>query len=104
MPADYDTPYGPRTAVAEWLCANDVDPNGVPIEGPITIEPLTLGGQRCIRYDALLRNEDGHLYVDPATGEAAREERTAILKVAPPENVQVRDESDEISEEIDGVF
>ncbi|MGW3651888.1 hypothetical protein [Streptomyces sp. NPDC000878] len=83
MPVPYETAYGPITAVAEWLRANDIDPNDVAHEGPITID-----GQ-CIRYAALLRNEDGHRYVDQATGGAAREERTAPLKVEPPENVQV---------------
>ena len=78
MPVPIETPYGPVTEVAEWLRANGINPDDVPIEGPITIDD----GQR-IRYAALLRNETGHRYVDPATGEAAREERTAPLKVRP---------------------
>lgn len=83
MPVPYETAYGPIAAVADWLRANDIDPNDVPIEGPITIE------QGHIRYAALLRNEDGHRYVDESTGDAAREEQTAPLKVEPPANVQV---------------
>ncbi|MGW1796937.1 hypothetical protein ACWCQN_13220 [Streptomyces sp. NPDC001984] len=89
MPVPVETPYGPVTAVADWLRANDIDPNDVPIDGPITIEPLTMGGARCIRYAALLRNERGRHYEDPGTGDVAREERIQPLKVEPPENVQV---------------
>ena len=83
MTRDYETPFGPRPAVADWLRANDIDPNDVPIEGPITIE------HGRIHYAALLRNEAGHLYRDSSTDSAAREERTAQLKAKPPENVQV---------------
>ena len=89
MPVLVETPYGPREAVAEWLSANGIDPNDVPIEGPIAIELETVDGSRCIRYAALLRNETGHRYMDSATGDAAREERTEPLKVEPPANVQV---------------
>lgn len=77
MPVPAETPYGPIAAVAEWLRANGIDPDDVPIEGPITIE------QGHIHYTALLRNEDGHRYQDPGTGDAAREERTAPLTVEP---------------------
>jgi hypothetical protein len=87
MPKLTETPYGPVDAVADWLRANDIDPRDVPVEGPIAID------QGHIRYTVLLRNEDGHLYRDPVTDDAAREERTAALKVEPPENVQVRSES-----------
>jgi len=83
-----ETSYGSVTAVAEWLRANGIDPSDVPIEGPIAIERDQLG-KWSIRYAALLRNEDGHRYVDPATDDAAREERTTPLKVDPPTNVQV---------------
>ncbi|MFF1685940.1 hypothetical protein [Streptomyces sp. NPDC058254] len=84
MPVPFETSYGPREAVADWLRANGIHPDDVPFEGPITIE------HGRIRYAALLRNEAGHRYQDPATGTAAREERTAPLTVEPPANVQVR--------------
>ncbi|MGW0914663.1 hypothetical protein ACWD1Z_23340 [Streptomyces sp. NPDC002784] len=84
MPVPIETPFGPMDAVADWLRANDVEPNDVPIEGPITIE------EGHIRYAALLRNEAGRRYVDESTGEAAREERTVQLKIDPPENVQIK--------------
>lgn len=84
-----ETPYGPVAAVADWLRANDIDPNDVPIEGPITIETEASVRGWSIRYVAHLRNEQGRKYVDETTGEVAQEQRTAPLKVAPPENVQV---------------
>ena len=77
-----NTPFGPADAVADWLRANDIDPNDVPITGPIIIERDPLEG-RSIRYAALLRNEAGRHYVDQATGDAAREERTTSLKAEP---------------------
>ncbi|MEU6491103.1 hypothetical protein ABZ890_12000 [Streptomyces sp. NPDC046984] len=83
MSVPRDTPYGPVDVVAAWLRANDIDPNDVPIEGPITIE------QGRIHYAALLRNEAGHRHEDRATGRAAREERTAPLVVKPPANMRV---------------
>jgi len=83
MPRLTETPFGPVDAVADWLRANDIDPNDVPIGGPLAVE----GGR--IHYAALLRNEAGHRYVNESTGDAAREERTAPLKIKPPANVQV---------------
>lgn len=83
MARETETVYGPVTAVAEWLRANDIDPSDVPFEGPIAIK------QGHIRYAALLRNEDGHRYVDEATGDAAWAQLTAPLRVEPPANVQV---------------
>jgi hypothetical protein len=83
MPIPIETPYGPVEAVADWLRANDIDPNDVPIEGPIAIK----GGR--IEYAALLRNKASRHYMDEATHEAAREGRTTLLKVEPPTSVQV---------------
>ncbi|MFE9764627.1 hypothetical protein ACFYPC_08870 [Streptomyces sp. NPDC005808] len=84
-----ETAYGPIAAVAEWLRANDIDPSDVPIDGSISIEPGAYSGERRIRYSAVLRNAQGYCYRDPATDQAAREERTASLKAEPPANVQV---------------
>ncbi|MFF8910177.1 hypothetical protein [Streptomyces olivaceoviridis] len=84
-----ETAYGPVDAVASWLRANDINPNDVPINGHIAIELETIGGARCIRYTALLRNEQGYHYHDPETDQAAQEERTTPLKAEPPETVRV---------------
>lgn len=93
MPVPYETAYGPLPEVVAWLTANGIDPADVPVDGEITIEVQNLAGDRYVRYSALLRNEDGHRYLDPATNEAAQEERIAPLKVDPPENVHVEDTS-----------
>ncbi|GAA4676813.1 hypothetical protein GCM10023347_33930 [Streptomyces chumphonensis] len=82
--ADSETPYGPRAAVAAWLLVNGVNPDDVPLEGPISVD-----GQH-IRYAALLRNEAGRHYRDERTGRSAREERVTPLTVEPPANVQVK--------------
>ncbi|MFM9604261.1 hypothetical protein [Streptomyces turgidiscabies] len=89
MPVPVETPYGPMDAVADWMRANDIDPNDVPIDSPISIEPDTAGGDSRIRYTAHLRNEQGRKYVEETTGDVAQEERTTPLKAKPPANVQV---------------
>lgn len=68
----------------EWLSANAIDPTDVAVHEDIVIEPLTLGGDRAIRFTAYLRNAEGRKYRDEATGEAAQEERTVPLVVDPP--------------------
>lgn len=68
----------------QWLRANAIDPGDVSVNEDITIEPLTLGGDRAIRYTALLRNAEGFKYRDEDTGEAAQEERIVPLVVDPP--------------------
>ena len=84
-----ETPFGPREAVASWLRANGIDPDDVPIDGPIAIERESTEGPWSIRYAALLR-KDGQRYLDEATGGPAQELRTVPLKIEPPENMQVR--------------
>ncbi|HZX38444.1 MAG TPA: hypothetical protein VFF37_08975 [Streptomyces sp.] len=67
-----------------WLRANCIDPAEVTVREAIVVEPLTLGGDRAIRHTVLLRNAEGHRYVDEATGDAAQEERVVPLLVEPP--------------------
>jgi hypothetical protein len=87
----YDADTWPVVACSErlpelrnWLRANGIDPDDVPISEDIAIEPLTLGGDRAIRFTAYLRNADRCKYLDEATGDAAREERIVPLVVDPP--------------------
>ncbi|MEH0623467.1 hypothetical protein QBA57_39640 [Streptomyces scabiei] len=87
----YDADTWPVVACSErlpelrtWLQANGIDPCDVPVDEDIVIEPLTLGGDRAIRYTAHLRNADGRKYLDEATGEAAQEKRVVPLVVDPP--------------------
>lgn len=87
----YDADTWPVVACSErlpelraWLTANGIEPCDVPVDEDITIEPLTLGGDRGICFTAHLRNADGCKYRDEATGEAAQEERIVPLVVDPP--------------------
>jgi hypothetical protein len=84
------TPYGPVTAVADWLRANGIDPGDVPIDADITIELMTLGGGRCIRYTRFVR-EDGRIRRDPDGDGPELAEGIAPLTVEPPEDVHVED-------------
>ncbi|WP_200302225.1 hypothetical protein [Streptomyces adelaidensis] len=97
----YDADTWPVVACSErlpelrdWLRANGIDPGDVPVHEDITIEPLTLGGDRAIRFTAHLRNADGCKYLDEATGEAAQEERTVPLVVEPPPQWRTEKEND----------
>ncbi|MFE1522306.1 hypothetical protein ACFW9I_37075 [[Kitasatospora] papulosa] len=83
------TVYGPSRAVAHWLEANSIDPQDVPVDSPLTIEVDSFHGHRYIRYNALLRNELGHLHFDSTTGRAAVELQTAHLVIEPPEDVRI---------------
>lgn len=69
---------GRREQVAAWLTANGIDPNDVPLDGPIT-EDSRGDGTPVIRYTVLVR-EDGHRYAT-TTGPAAREDRETPLLV-----------------------
>lgn len=73
---------GQMPALHAWLRANGLEPRDVD-RAPITVEQQD--GQAVIRYTAFLRDGDGHLYRDPVTDGAAREERTVPLIVEPPE-------------------
>lgn len=73
---------GALPALQDWLRANVLEPRDLDL-APITIEQRN--GQRVIRYTAALRDADGNRYRDPATGGAAREERTVPLLVEPPQ-------------------
>lgn len=89
MPVPYETAYGPIAAVAEWLRANDIDPNDVPINGPITIERDTASDGTRIRYTAVVRTEGVGVQYDARRRGPKVEDRTVPLKVEPPANVQV---------------
>ncbi|MFF3547106.1 hypothetical protein ACFYXD_35375 [Streptomyces platensis] len=70
--------------LCDWLAANGIDYNEVPVQAPLTVETLP-GGQRIIRYTVYLRTADGDRYADPNDpDQAAREERTATLLTEPP--------------------
>ncbi|MGW6292451.1 hypothetical protein [Streptomyces sp. NPDC055058] len=78
----YRTPDGMRAAQT-WMRVNGIDPNVVPLHSQLLIEDSAFGP--VIRYTAFRRNEAGRFYVDPdGEGEAACEDRTALLHLPPP--------------------
>lgn len=75
-----------RSQLLDWLSANSIDPNEIPIESPVTIEPGDSGHR--IRYTAMLRNANGRKYlIDPDNPDkgVAAEERTVPLVVPLPD-------------------
>ena len=75
---------GRREELKAWLQANGIDPADVPIHANISIEPTKPRGAHLIRYTVYLRDTSGRKYQDPATHDAAQEERTVPLLVQPP--------------------
>lgn len=76
---------GQHEELKAWLHANGIDPDDVPIHAEITIEPASRKGTQLIRHTAYLTCDHGHKYYDPATGDAAQEERTVPLVIPPPD-------------------
>jgi hypothetical protein len=75
---------GRREELCQWLHANGIDPDDVPINAEISIEPTKPKGAQLIRYTVYLRDTNGRKYCGPATDDAAQEERTVPLLVQPP--------------------
>lgn len=76
------TDYSRHTELADWLTANGIEPNTVPVDGDLTIVDTDAG--RAIRVETMIRTKDGRLILnDRGTGEA-REIRTVPLIVEPP--------------------
>lgn len=83
MSPDFDTEQ--HAELLAWLRANGIDPADVPFNSEIAIEPASRKGAQLIRHTVYLRDETGHKYLAPATGDAAQEERTVPLVIAPPD-------------------
>jgi len=79
MPAQTD--WSRRAALCDWLTANGIEPNIVPIDGDLTIGDTEHG--RVIRCETFVQ-KDGAKVMDPRGGEAY-EIRTVPLLVEPPE-------------------
>lgn len=84
---------GRHEDLRQWLRANGIDPADVPVGEEITIEPLTLGGDRAIHYTAYLRNAEGRFYRDEDTEGPAQESLTVPLTVAPPPQWRTSEET-----------
>ena len=77
---------GRRKELCDWLTANHIDIRTVPVHGDLTIG--TEGGQRVIRYEAMVLTPDGRQVPDErgeGIGGAAVERRTVPLLVEPPD-------------------
>lgn len=74
---------GRAEEVAAWVAANDIEPDDVSTDHDVTVEDGPDG--RVIRYRAYLRALDGCKYHVDGVGPAS-EERTAPLRVEPPEH------------------
>jgi hypothetical protein len=80
MPVQTD--WSRRAAVADWLSANGIDPNTVPLDGDLLVEDAEDG--RVIRCETFVHSETGAKVMDPR-GVEAREVRIVPLAVEPPE-------------------
>ncbi|MFD6432815.1 hypothetical protein [Streptomyces venezuelae] len=77
----------------QWLRAHGIDPADVSVDEEITIELMTLGGDRAIHYTAFLRDADGHFYRDESTDGPAQEPRFVPLAVDPPPQWRTSEET-----------
>lgn len=73
-----------RLALCEWLAANGIAPNVVPLDDP-GIRITEQDGQRVIRYTEFVRSElTGNILVDPDKPEPITSRATTPLIVEPP--------------------
>lgn len=79
-----DWPEGRREAVCAWLTANNIQPDGVPIDTDLYIEPGPDGTPH-IHYEAFHLDSTGHRHLDERGQDAAIETRTTPLLVDPPD-------------------
>lgn len=74
---------GRDRALRDWVRANGLNPNEIPINADMTIEDTPDG--RVIRYTAYTLSSSGAKLADPVrSGEALTEERAVPLVVEPP--------------------
>lgn len=76
------TDWTRRDALCDWLTANGITPNDVPIDGDLLIVDTDEG--RAIRVEAFARNDAGALVIDERGYREARVIRTVPLKTEPP--------------------
>jgi hypothetical protein len=81
-------PENRREALCEWLRANGVDPDSIPQDADLYLEPAPEGDPytgRYLHYEAFHLNSDGRRHVDERGHGAARERRRTPLLVDPPD-------------------
>jgi hypothetical protein len=74
------TDWSRRTELCDWLTANGIEPNTVPIDGDLTIVDTEHG--QVIRYETFVQ-KDGAKVMDPRGGDAY-EIHTVPLVAEPP--------------------
>ncbi|MFJ3043661.1 hypothetical protein [Streptomyces tendae] len=81
-------PEDRREAVCAWLRANGIDPDNVPQDADLYLEPAPEGDPytgRYLHYEVFHLNSDGRRHVDERGLSAARERRMTPLLVEPPD-------------------
>lgn len=76
------TDWSRRTALAEWLTTNGINPLDVPIDADLLV--VDADGARTIRVETFVR-KDGAMVMDERGEREAREIHTVPLKTEPPE-------------------
>ncbi|GAX57266.1 hypothetical protein [Streptomyces olivochromogenes] len=73
-----------RVALCEWLTANGIDPNTVPLHSELSIV------DGVIRFEQYILTDDGHKQVDPEHRDTAwTRNATAPCTVAPPAELNI---------------
>jgi hypothetical protein len=72
-----------REILCDWLRANGINPDEVPLDADLTIE-ADATGQRWIRCETYCTTNDGQRFVNAEGTDAARELVLAPLKTEPP--------------------
>lgn len=84
MKADNPATEKRRLALCDWLTANSISPNDVPLNSTLSISTTT-GGQSLLHYEAFVRDPDtGNILVTEDGQDAQRENRTTPCTVPPP--------------------
>ncbi len=81
-------PEDRRKALCAWLTANGINPNHVPRDADLYIEPAENGdlyNGRYLHYEAFHLNASGHPHADERGLNAAIERRRTPLRVDPPD-------------------
>lgn len=72
-----------RAAICEWLTANGISPNAVPLPSRLVV--LEDDGAKVIHYEEYVLTDDGNKQVDPGDSDYAWvRNATAPCKVDPP--------------------
>lgn len=81
-----------RIAICEWLTANGISPNTVPLHDA-DLRITERDEQRLIQYTEFVRNETtGNILADPDTSQPVTREASVPCRVEPPAWLRVPEE------------